>query len=234
MGDLNRLLDVVHTRHCISIVGAGGKTTLLYALADRLAALGRKVVVTTTTHILVPPHRRVVTCATEAINLSECHSPVVYGAPAPGKKLTIPADWNAAHLLSHIDHLLIEADGARQYPCKVPRRGEPVLDAHSDLIIGVVGLSALGKPLSLACFRLEETMQLLGAPAEHRLRPEDLATILTSGAGTKKGVGTTPYLIVLNQCDVDNGWERARRLRHLLRDEQVFCLGRPVADRKEP
>ena len=38
----------------ISVVGAGGKTSLIFALADELANSGKKIVVTTTTHMLHP------------------------------------------------------------------------------------------------------------------------------------------------------------------------------------
>ena len=40
--------------HVVSLVGAGGKTTLLYALAEYLRAKGWRVLVTTTTHIWQP------------------------------------------------------------------------------------------------------------------------------------------------------------------------------------
>ena len=41
-------------RPLISIVGAGGKTTTMYTLAAELAALGKRVVTTTTTNIYIP------------------------------------------------------------------------------------------------------------------------------------------------------------------------------------
>lgn len=38
----------------ISVVGAGGKTSLLFWLAELLQASGRRVLITTTTHMFMP------------------------------------------------------------------------------------------------------------------------------------------------------------------------------------
>lgn len=47
-------LDMARHR-MVALVGAGGKTSTLYALARQAADSGRTVVVTTTTHILRHP-----------------------------------------------------------------------------------------------------------------------------------------------------------------------------------
>ena len=44
--------------HIVSLVGGGGKTTLLYAMADHCARKGWQVLVTTTTHIRQPAMHR--------------------------------------------------------------------------------------------------------------------------------------------------------------------------------
>ena len=43
--------------HVVSLVGGGGKTTLLYAMASHCAQKGWRVLVSTTTHILRPENR---------------------------------------------------------------------------------------------------------------------------------------------------------------------------------
>lgn len=40
--------------HVVSLVGGGGKTTLLYAMASHCVQKGWRVLVSTTTHILRP------------------------------------------------------------------------------------------------------------------------------------------------------------------------------------
>ncbi len=44
----------IQSREVISLVGAGGKTTLMFRLAKELSLSGKKVVTTTTTKILKP------------------------------------------------------------------------------------------------------------------------------------------------------------------------------------
>ena len=41
-------------KHIISLVGGGGKTTIMYELANYYAAASKRVVVFTTTHIWLP------------------------------------------------------------------------------------------------------------------------------------------------------------------------------------
>ena len=44
----------VHSGEVVSLVGGGGKTSLMYALARELSNAGKKVISTTTTHIMKP------------------------------------------------------------------------------------------------------------------------------------------------------------------------------------
>ena len=53
---LTELLDIdVNSKKIISVVGGGGKTSLIFRLAEELAEQGKKVIVTTTTHIAFEP-----------------------------------------------------------------------------------------------------------------------------------------------------------------------------------
>ena len=54
MTGLEALPFLGETGHVISLVGGGGKTTLLYALARWYSAQGQRVLVSTTTHIRHP------------------------------------------------------------------------------------------------------------------------------------------------------------------------------------
>ena len=54
MTGLKDLPVLGETGHVISLVGGGGKTTLLYALARHYSAQGQRVLVSTTTHIRRP------------------------------------------------------------------------------------------------------------------------------------------------------------------------------------
>ena len=99
---------------------------------------------------------------------------------------------------------------------------------RSDLVIGVVGMDALGLPLSKACFRIEQVKALLGKSQEHLLTEADMAKILLSDRGTRKNVGKRTYYIVLNKCLNAALWERAGRVRQMLvraGERHVVCMG---------
>ena len=55
MNSLKEALDI-HPKDVISIVGAGGKTTLMFALARELSNKKGMVITTTTTKIFPPSH----------------------------------------------------------------------------------------------------------------------------------------------------------------------------------
>lgn len=176
--------------HVVSLVGGGGKTTLLYAMASHCAQKGWRVLVSTTTHILRPEN-----------GLWARGSYAVVGSPAPKGKLTAPPEADLARWMAQADAVFLEADGAKHFPCKAPAEQEPVLLPQSDIVLAVAGLSALGCPLKECCFRLEQACMLLGVLPEACLTPELLAQLLASEQGGRKRVGSRAFYAVLNQAD---------------------------------
>lgn len=189
-------------KQTVSLVGGGGKSTLMYFLASTCAKEGKKVLVTTTTNIFRPQEAIYAATAAEAEALWAAGKIAVIGTPMPGKgKLKMPEECLLKELLEKADVSFIEADGSKHFPTKVPKDGEPVLLPESDLVIAVFGLSAIGKPLKEVCFRTERAMELLGVEEDHILTEADAAEILSAEWGAKKGVGSRRFCVVLNQCD---------------------------------
>ena len=83
--------------HVISLVGGGGKTTLMYNMAAHCARKGWRVLAATTTHIQQPPGEVFAQTDADLFRLWERGSYAVAGTPAPGGKLTAPpqGSWNA-------------------------------------------------------------------------------------------------------------------------------------------
>ena len=93
----------------VSLVGGGGKTTLLYGMARLCAAEGQRVLVSTTTHIQRPSANY---APDEAVRdaLWQAGTYAVAGSPAENGKLTQPpglSGWMAG-----ADTVLLEADDA--------------------------------------------------------------------------------------------------------------------------
>ena len=187
--------------HIVSLVGGGGKTTLMYAMARHCAAKGWRVLCLTTTHILQPPGGFWAQTDAELFSLWERGSYAVAGTAAPGGKLTAPPERQGNRWMQQADLVLIEADGARRLPCKAPAAHEPVLLPQCDIVLAVAGLSALGHPLGEVCFRPETAAELLAVQRDAVLTPELLAELLACEQGGRKRVGDRAFYVVLNQAD---------------------------------
>lgn len=183
----------------ISLVGGGGKSTLLYHLAEHFAACGHKTAALTTTKLYLP--RAFCTTAEDCEALWQRGQYALCGQPLSPEKLGPPPPALLDWLLTHADRVLIEADGARRMACKMPRAHEPVLLPACDTVVGIMGLDVLGQPVEEVCFHPELICAHLGCPPDHRLTPADLASILLSPQGTRKHVGQRNYCVVLNKCD---------------------------------
>ena len=189
-------------RRMVALVGAGGKTSTLYALARQAADSGRTVVVTTTTHILRHPGLPLVEEPTpERLRAAlEGHGVVTVGTVFRGDKLS--GAGTPEELRRAADVVLVEADGAKRLPLKAPAEYEPVIPPCADAVAAVAGMDAVGQAVGAVCHRPERVCALLGAGAEHVLTPEDVALLLANPQGGRKGVGEAmAFRCVLNKAD---------------------------------
>ena len=195
-------------KHIISLVGGGGKTTIMYELAAHYAQAGKRVVALTTTHIWLPCSdglaSEVYAPSMEAVqDLWQGGSYAVIGTLEQGTgKLIAPAADLLQAVLRLCDVAIIEADGAKQMPCKLPAEHEPVLLPECDIVIGVVGLDALGKSLEEGCFRWQLGREIFASSCNLLIDEVKVADILTSEQGSRKAVGTRDYYIAINKCEL--------------------------------
>ena len=216
----------------IAITGAGGKTSLLYALAERSAAKGMRVVVSTTTHIFQPAedyaYDRI-----EALKLWKQGRFAVVGTPCEGGKLESPGEEELAFWDENADLLLLEADGSKHLPLKVPASHEPVVPAACRNLIGVLGMDAWRKSLQDVCFRSQLACELLQQGPEHEISLDDLAIIGSSPMGLAKESEGRRFSVVLNKCEgsLIPAAEDLRQLLHRRGIERVVLTakGRPLA-----
>lgn len=186
-------------RHVISIVGGGGKTTLLYYLAGCYAALGLKTAVTTTTRMGCPD--------TYCETIEDCRANfgageyAVVGQQLQNGKFRAPQNHVLAAVLEEADIVLIEADGAHRRPLKFPAENEPVILPETDIVIAVAGLDAPGAAAGDVCHRMPEAAALLGCDETHIVTAEDVAAVLLSPRAGRKGTAGRTYIAALNKCD---------------------------------
>ena len=137
-----------------AVVGSGGKTTLLKALAEKYRAQGNTVFVTTTTHMFIEEDTLLTDDADVIIQALHDKGCVMAGI-ADGIKFKALSDETYAAVCSHADVVLVEADGSKQMPLKYPNSTEPVIPENADEIIVVYGANALGQKAKDVCHRLE-------------------------------------------------------------------------------
>ncbi len=186
----------------VSLVGAGGKTSLMFRLAAELAEAGRRVITTTTTKILYPTaaqSRRVLVEADphrlleRAVSAIEKHRHLTLAQPRPAAhpgKLTglSPQLIDELWALGRCDCILVEADGAAGRPLKAPADYEPVICASTTCVVGVVGVRVLGRPATEEwVFRLEHFCRVTGLSAGDPVDPRAVARVLLSPEGIFKG-----------------------------------------------
>jgi probable selenium-dependent hydroxylase accessory protein YqeC len=209
----------------ISLVGAGGKTTLMFRMARELAAAGETVLTTTTTRIYRPEAAQsahVVVAASPSAVLPALarelrqsrHVTAAAGCVPEGEKLTgyTPETVDALRAAGLFGWILVEADGAARRPLKAPAAHEPVIPACTDWVIAVVGLAAVGRPLDARwVFRPERFGALAGISAGEPVTPEAVATVLLHPQGMMKGLALkAARCVFLNQLDLPGAAEAAR------------------------
>ncbi|WP_147820676.1 selenium cofactor biosynthesis protein YqeC [Salidesulfovibrio onnuriiensis] len=217
----------------ISITGAGGKTSLMYLLANELADSGKRVITTTTTRI-VPPHRDqtggLVLKIRNANFLKRIKSRL-------DKARHVTAAYRTLHAMNKLEgldpiqaqelpdqaaaaHIVIEADGAARKPLKAPADHEPVVPPLTSLHIGVMGLDSIGMPLDDEhVFRPERIAEIAGVQVGDTVTPDVLAHLAVHELGAFKGCPEgARKVLVLNKADRTGSEEQAHEVIRAARE----------------
>ncbi|RPI76576.1 MAG: putative selenium-dependent hydroxylase accessory protein YqeC [Desulfobacteraceae bacterium] len=218
----------------VSIVGAGGKTTLMYRLARELAEAGESVLTTTTTKILKPEKdqaahfifaRSVEEIVKRAEELPANHPHLCASLEQidpNGKTKGFPPEWIDELMQTHVfKWILVEADGAARKPLKAPADYEPVIAQTTKWVVGVMGLDALQKPFgSEWVFRSELFQALTGLSMGEPITPEVVVTAIIHQKGLFKDCPlSTKRILFLNKADLAGALDQGRRIIACLQKE---------------
>ncbi|MGI8551486.1 MAG: selenium cofactor biosynthesis protein YqeC [Dehalococcoidia bacterium] len=226
---LHRAFDM-GDREVVSIVGGGGKTTILYRLAAETVAAGGKAIVTGTTRFTPPegmplPHAVFATSQAELLaglrSALEQFSLVVVGTGWGNKGRILPVEsaWlPEIAALPGVRAVIAEADGSKGRPFKAPAAHEPVVAVATTLLVSVVGIDVLGKPL-LPEFvhRAEIAAALTGRTVGSAVDAEVIARLLLDARGGRKGLPPAArWLPVINKVEIPQQLAKARQIAHRL------------------
>ena len=197
-----------------AFVGAGGKSTAVKTAARILGNSGARVRMTTTTRVGIEEFSgftvRMCNTRNELLAALADREPVllvVAGTTEDGAKYRgLSAGLLECLPLAPDMVVLVEADGSRRLPMKVPRDGEPVIPADSSTVCALMGASAFGEPVDEEhCYNHEGARSLLsprGVP-EYRFGPDEIAFLAGSRDACRKGVlPGVHYRVLVNQADL--------------------------------
>lgn len=165
---------------CISIVGAGGKTSLMFYLGNVLKK-NNKVLITTTTHIKMPKDNEYdeFILDIDNIDINLKNGLYIHATKTKDDKLSSLDIKKINYLKNYFDYILIEADGSKRKPLKAWRDNEPVIVKESDLTIGVIDITVLNKEISLEnIHRLDLFLKLTNTNEGQKITTKELIKII--------------------------------------------------------
>lgn len=232
--DLSPLLGLDDSQ-IITFIGGGGKTSLMNTLGKEFASHGYPTLLTTTTHIMKPDflsdesyieNEDLGQLANIFTNLKKNTLPLA-ALGIPEKVVNSNIKWRSpssdfCEKIAEFSKkfstknpykflkILCEGDGSKRLPIKLPKDGEPVFFPKTDTVIGVIGLSCLGKPIKETLFRYELLPNLTSLDNYFikSLQSADIVTtdflyrLCLSEKGLRKNITSQKFCIIFNQADI--------------------------------
>jgi probable selenium-dependent hydroxylase accessory protein YqeC len=229
-------------REMISLVGAGGKTTLMFRLARELFLKGKNVVTTTTTKILEPASGEtaflfihpdedkikefVLTHLDQYHHITLARERLESGKLKGVSSGLVNDLWNSRE----IDTIIVEADGAAGRPVKAPREKEPVIPSNTTLVVAILGVDGEGTELNEAnVFQAERVSKMTGIAMGEKITNEAMAVLMTHSEGIFKGAPSSSKVIAfLNKVDIPNGVGRGKGIAQKILEKRHPKIERVV------
>lgn len=191
------------------LVGAGGKKSTLFALADRLD----RAVVTATVRIPIFDGR------VAAVGVTD--DPVGFVGAADGWPVGVVAERNGDRYEGYepgtvdaladagvADAVLVKADGARTRWLKAPGEHEPRIPRGADTVVPVASVRVVGEALDEAhVHRPERVAAVTGLEVGDEIGPADVAAVLASPDGglhdVPAGATSVPLLNMVDDAELE-------------------------------
>lgn len=213
-------------RPVVSVIGAGGKTTTIRRLTEEYRSWDIPVIVTTTTHMMIEDRDCFLLeeSAEKMADILQKNGQVWVGIPVDERrqKMKAPSEAFFQKIFDLGYLVLIEADGAKRLPCKVPAEWEPVIRKETTHVVSVYGMDAVGCPIADVVFRPELAGALLGKESSALLTEQDIAVLAAHPQAGKKGVKKDmKYIVLLNKADDEVRTKRAYAVAERLKKEGI-------------
>ncbi len=198
----------------VSIVGAGGKTSLMYGLGKELSSAGHRTLLTTTTRLLYPRPGEVPSVILGPESDRTAHK--ITGGLAEAGLLLAGLQKNDTKIKGfspefverlHSDEdgrtVVAECDGAMGRSLKVPRETEPPIAGSTSVYVVVVGADSFHKPLASAeVFNPEDVARVAGVELDSEVsQPVLMEAILSPESYLGRKPTGARLAILINKVD---------------------------------
>lgn len=221
----------IKSKDIITIVGAGGKTSLMFS-ASSLLRKNYKVLVTTTTNIYVPDANTLKDhgfCLIhnkeylEDIINSEKNGVYIVGSEiinnSKKPKLKGLSFEQLDKIAPFFDIVIIEGDGSKEKPLKGWRDDEPVVYNKTTKIIGVVDIKSLGLNINDDnIHRLDKFLNIINDNSSLTVNLNHLKDIILNKKGLFK-VSKGKRILFINKVESINDKKNATLLINKLKKE---------------
>lgn len=242
----------------VSIVGAGGKTTLMYFLGKELEAAGYRTLMTTTTMLYYPEEEDASTVLLGKDSLMEflitekskssmtpgtegnASKSILFGShiietdekKIKGFEKVEMESLEKSGLFEKFDFVLIEADGSKRKSVKASNDSEPVIIEITDAVIGVVGLDCLEKEINEEnVHRAEAFAKLMNKKLGDRITDIDIKDLAISKEGLFKNTPShSKKILILNKAETER-IEAGKTIINLIRKEYEMNANRAIAEK---
>lgn len=216
---LIKIFNINGNKELISFVGAGGKTTTMFSIAQELKNNRKKVLISTTTAIYNPKGNYDYYFLKE---INDEFSPqngsitILGETVVEGKLRGISSDKiDKINETNIFDFILVEADGAKKKSIKAPRELEPIVPNTTTKTIGVIGLDSVGKIINDEnVHRVDLFIEITGKEINHKIDEEDIIKLVLHHNGLFKD-SKGEKILLLNKCDrhkIDTAYNIRKKL----------------------
>jgi len=226
--DLSSIFDIGE-HEFITLVGAGGKTSLLYRLSKEIESKGLSVIITTSTKIFFPKKEEcedVIIKKEEELKNSlpsilKRKKRIVIGTKIlPNNKIDSLSTkfLNELYMKREADVILCEGDGAKGRFLKAPNLTEPIIPKKTTLLIPVLGLNGIGNIFDdNVVFRPRFFEKITNIKLGEIILEEKLLPLFSSPEGIMKGSPSDCRIIpFFNQADEKRNHGKGQKLAKMI------------------
>ncbi|WP_163653780.1 selenium cofactor biosynthesis protein YqeC [Listeria sp. PSOL-1] len=227
---MGNFIDIFQIAHCevVSIIGSGGKTSLLNELGKAFA--DQKVLLATTTKMAYPL-QNFHAIYTENFELAGLYD---QGITAVGiidevGKFSALESKALASLFPRFDQIFLESDGSKNLPLKAWNKSEPVIPEETTTTIGVIPIHVIGRKLSpKIAHRFALFKQHFAIFEGEKITVTHLSKIISTTKGLfREAKGRK--ILCFNQVDTEKQLKTAKKVVQALPTEFFKQIERIVA-----